>query len=55
MRRLRTTCERAKRTLSTTTQTSIEIDSLYEGVDFSLLLHVLDLKNFAKIYDINSS
>ena len=34
MRRLRTTCERAKRTLSTTTQTSIEIDSLYEGVDF---------------------
>ena len=34
MRRIRTTCERAKRTLSTTTQTSIEIDSLYEGVDF---------------------
>ena len=34
MRRLRTTCERAKRTLSTTTQTSIEIDSLFEGMDF---------------------
>jgi L1 cell adhesion molecule like protein len=34
MRRLRTTCERAKRTLSTTTQTTIEIDSLYEGLDF---------------------
>ena len=34
MRRLRTTCERAKRTLSTTTQTSIEIDSLFEGLDF---------------------
>ena len=34
MRRLRTTCERAKRTLSSSTQTSIEIDSLYEGIDF---------------------
>ena len=34
MRRLRTACERAKRTLSTTTQTSIEIDSLFEGIDF---------------------
>ena len=34
MRRLRTACERAKRTLSSATQASIEIDSLYEGVDF---------------------
>ena len=34
MRRLRTACERAKRTLSSAAQTSIEIDSLYEGVDF---------------------
>mmetsp|Transcript_36200 Transcript_36200/g.90346 ORF Transcript_36200/g.90346 Transcript_36200/m.90346 type:complete len:423 (-) Transcript_36200:81-1349(-) len=34
MRRLRTACERAKRTLSSSTQTSIEIDSLYEGIDF---------------------
>ena len=34
MRRLRTACERAKRTLSTATQSSIEIDSLFEGVDF---------------------
>ena len=34
MRRLRTACERAKRTLSSTAQTSIEIDSLYEGIDF---------------------
>merc|ERR1711959_504316 len=32
MRRLRTACERAKRTLSSSPQTSIEIDSLYEGV-----------------------
>jgi len=34
MRRLRTACERAKRTLSSSAQASIEIDSLYEGVDF---------------------
>eukprot|EP01125_Pyxidicula_operculata_P003811 TRINITY_DN151_c0_g1_i3.p1 TRINITY_DN151_c0_g1~~TRINITY_DN151_c0_g1_i3.p1 ORF type:complete len:647 (-),score=205.90 TRINITY_DN151_c0_g1_i3:88-2028(-) len=34
LRRLRSTCERAKRTLSASTEASIEIDSLYEGIDF---------------------
>jgi L1 cell adhesion molecule like protein len=34
VRRLRTACERAKRTLSSAAQTTIEIDSLFEGVDF---------------------
>nr|XP_027198652.1 heat shock 70 kDa protein 1-like [Dermatophagoides pteronyssinus] len=34
LRRLRTACERAKRTLSSSTQTTIEIDSLHEGTDF---------------------
>ncbi|XP_026411006.1 probable mediator of RNA polymerase II transcription subunit 37c [Papaver somniferum] len=34
LRRLRTSCERSKRILSSTTQTTMEIDSLYEGVDF---------------------
>ncbi|UYV65995.1 hypothetical protein LAZ67_3006105 [Cordylochernes scorpioides] len=34
VRRLRTACERAKRTLSSSTQASIEIDSLFEGLDF---------------------
>lgn len=34
MRRLRTSCERAKRTLSTSSQAYIEIDSLFEGIDF---------------------
>uniref|UniRef100_A0A7S3C1J6 Heat shock protein 70 n=1 Tax=Prasinoderma singulare TaxID=676789 RepID=A0A7S3C1J6_9VIRI len=34
LRRLRTACERAKRTLSSTAQTSLEIDSLFEGIDF---------------------
>ncbi|KAI5985234.1 heat shock protein 70 family [Pisolithus marmoratus] len=34
LRRLRAACERAKRTLSSATQTSIEIDSFFEGIDF---------------------
>ena len=34
LRRLRTAAERAKRTLSSAAQTSIEIDSLFEGIDF---------------------
>ncbi|KAH1002766.1 hypothetical protein HUJ04_008822 [Dendroctonus ponderosae] len=34
LRRLQTACERAKRTLSTSTQASIEIDSLADGNDF---------------------
>ena len=34
LRRLRTSCERAKRTLSSSNTASIEIDSLYDGIDF---------------------
>ncbi|KAI0336574.1 heat shock protein 70, partial [Cubamyces sp. BRFM 1775] len=34
LRHLRTACERAKRTLSSVAQTTIEIDSLFEGIDF---------------------
>nr|CAD2183717.1 unnamed protein product [Meloidogyne enterolobii] len=34
LRRFRTVCERAKRTLSSSTQASIEIDSLVDGIDF---------------------
>lgn len=34
-RRLRTACERAKRTLSSTSQAFIEIDGLFEGIDFN--------------------
>lgn len=34
LRRLRTACERAKRTLSSSTEASLEIDALHEGVDF---------------------
>ena len=35
LRRLRTACEKAKRTLSSCAQASIEIDSLFEGQDFA--------------------
>ncbi len=35
VRRLRTACERAKRTLSSSTSACIEIDSFYEGIDLS--------------------
>lgn len=34
MRRLRSACEKAKRTLSSCSQASIEIDSIYEGIDY---------------------
>jgi heat shock protein 1/8 len=34
IRRLQTACERAKRTLSTASTANIEIDSLYDGIDF---------------------
>merc|ERR1712002_322017 len=48
LRRLRTACERAKRTLSASTQASIEIDSLFEGIDFYTSI------TRAKFEDLNS-
>lgn len=38
MRRLKTACESAKRTLSTATVSNMEVDSLFEGNDFSASL-----------------
>ena len=35
LRRLRTACERAKITLSSSTRATVEIDSLFEGIDFN--------------------
>ncbi|XP_037975569.2 heat shock protein 68 [Plutella xylostella] len=34
LRRLRTACERAKRTLSSSTEASLEVDALHDGIDF---------------------
>jgi L1 cell adhesion molecule like protein len=47
LRRLRTACERAKRTLSSSAQAIIEIDSLYEGLDYNTTL------SRAKFEDLN--
>ncbi|KAH3670627.1 hypothetical protein OGAPHI_001142 [Ogataea philodendri] len=49
LRRLRTACERAKRTLSSVTQTTIEVDSLFEGEDFAANI------TRARFEDINSA
>merc|ERR1712151_1067619 len=38
IRRLRTQCERAKRPFSSSTQATIEIDSLFDGIDYSCSL-----------------
>ena len=38
LRRLRTACERAKRTLSTSTQANVEIDALADGIDFNMVI-----------------
>lgn len=38
LRRLRTSCERAKRTLSNATQAHVEIDSLFESMDFNSII-----------------
>ncbi|CAF4906735.1 unnamed protein product [Pieris macdunnoughi] len=34
LRRLRTACERAKRTLSSSTEANLEVDALHDGIDF---------------------
>jgi len=47
VRRLRTQCERAKRTLSSSMSTTIDVDSLHNGIDFSLNL------NRAKFEELN--
>tara|TARA_R110002072_G_scaffold256534_3_gene415393 strand:+ start:477 stop:2432 length:1956 start_codon:yes stop_codon:yes gene_type:complete len=35
VRRLRTSCENLKKTLSSSTQATLEVDSLFEGIDFA--------------------
>lgn len=48
LRRLRTACERAKRTLSNGAQTTVEIDSLFDGEDFAAQI------TRARFEDLNS-
>jgi L1 cell adhesion molecule like protein len=49
LRRLRTAAERAKRTLSSVTTTTVEVDSLFDGEDFSANI------TRARFEDINAS
>ncbi|XP_076912323.1 heat shock cognate 70 kDa protein-like [Bidens hawaiensis] len=49
MGRLKAACEKAKRDLSSTTFTPVEIDCLYEGIDFSIKI------SRAKFEELNSS
>lgn len=50
LRRLRTACERAKRTLSSSATSSIEIDSLFEGIDFYTTLTRAKFEDLNKKY-----
>mmetsp|Transcript_27619 Transcript_27619/g.51814 ORF Transcript_27619/g.51814 Transcript_27619/m.51814 type:complete len:648 (+) Transcript_27619:72-2015(+) len=54
IRRLRTQCERAKRTLSSSTQATIEIDSLFEGIDYSCSLSRARFEELCMDYFRNS-
>merc|ERR1711988_284118 len=54
LRRLRTQCERAKRTLSSSTQATIEIDSLFDGIDFSCSLSRARFEELCMDYFRNS-
>merc|ERR1712137_300975 len=54
LRRLRTQCERAKRTLSSSTQATIEIDSLFDGIDFSCTLSLARFEELNMDYFRNS-
>ncbi|KAJ1648593.1 Heat shock protein ssb1 [Coemansia asiatica] len=49
LRRLRTACERAKRTLSSLARTTIEVDSLFDGVDYQATI------TRAKFEELNST
>lgn len=45
LRRLRTSCERAKRQLSSSTQAYIEIDNFYDGIDFNTTISRATFEN----------
>uniref|UniRef100_A0A6C0ELS1 Uncharacterized protein n=1 Tax=viral metagenome TaxID=1070528 RepID=A0A6C0ELS1_9ZZZZ len=50
LKRLRMACERAKHTLSSATQANVEIDSLYDGVDFNSVLTRARFENLCGEY-----
>lgn len=50
MRRLRTQCEKAKRILSSSTQTVIEVDSLAESMDLSITVTRAKFEELCAVY-----
>ena len=50
IRRLRTACERAKRTLSTSTNAQLEIDSFFNGTDFNTVITRAKFENLCDTY-----
>jgi L1 cell adhesion molecule like protein len=48
VRRLRTACEKAKITLSASTSATVEIDSLFEGIDMSLVITRAKFENLCE-------
>ncbi len=50
VRRLKTACERLKRTLSSVTNATLELDSLYEGIDFNSSLTRARFENMCDCY-----
>ena len=50
LRRLRTACERAKRTLFASAQAKRQIDSLFEGIDFYTSINGKELNKSTIVY-----
>jgi L1 cell adhesion molecule like protein len=50
LRRLRTSCEKAKRSLSSATQATVEVDSLYEGIDFQCVITRAKFESMCETY-----
>ena len=50
MRRVKTACERAKRTLSSASTANVEIDALYEGVDCNVVITRAKLEDLCGDY-----
>jgi L1 cell adhesion molecule like protein len=54
LRRLRTACEKAKRALSSSTSAVIEVDSFFDGIDFSVTLTRARFENLCADYFNNT-
>jgi len=50
MRRVKTACERAKRTLSSSSTANVEIDALFDGVDCNVVITRAKLEDLCGDY-----